>query len=236
MIDLTIRTQSFADNEAIHHVYDDIAIRTSANSEFSLRRAMRTTTDYICVTSDTLLRMKRCIQIGRDAQRVINEPNAGGKSVVSEALSAEYMCRRFGACDIVPEMTIQYTFSNWKKIDYIVTMLDERVGVSVTRAMGYPTPDTFTEQDAERLCYKKLYGLVVARSGISSQFSYNRGILHVFCQTEYIALLMKIAFNELIQKDKELPEDCRLTGYISIILTVCPNVPGIFTEDFDCVS
>jgi hypothetical protein len=188
------------------------------------------------VVQDTFTRMHNSVMMSYEAQKIIDEPNAGGASAVSEALSAEYMCRRFGAYDIVSEMRIKYFFDNWKKIDYIATIAGERVGVSVTRAMGFPHHSNFTVDDAKRLCYKKLYGLVVARSGISRQFSYGRSILHCFCQTQRIADLMKFTLCELMEEEKGKPEDMRITGNISIILTVCTNTAGIFNEDFSCIT
>jgi hypothetical protein len=202
--------------------------------EALLRKSMKRNDHHVSVVQDMLFKMKQQVIICGEAQKIIDEPNAGGASVVSETLSAEYMCRRFGAMNIVSEMKIQYFFINWKKIDYIATIDDQRVGVSVTRAMGFPTADDFQIEDALRLCYKKLYGLIVARSGISRMFSYDRSILHCFCQSKRIATLMKQSFDELIENDKKSPEDVRLTGNITIILTVCENMSGIFTEDLTC--
>ena len=189
-------------------------------------------TTYFNVTHDSMFRWQGKIKLGSGAVKVLSEPNAGGTSVVSEVLSAEYMHRRFGASNFVPEMKIQYVFSNWKKIDYITTIQEERVGVSVTRAMGYPYANSFRLEDATRLCYKKLYGLIVARSGISKQFSYSRSILHCLCQSQSIANMMRNAFLELLASDIDLQDD--LVNHVTIILTVCYGLVDIFVEDFHC--
>lgn len=55
---------------------------------------------------------------------------------------------------------VGYCNPNWKKVDYIIDIFGTRMGVSVTRAMSYPNPSNFSEEDARRLLYKKLYGLV----------------------------------------------------------------------------
>jgi hypothetical protein len=227
----------------VHHIYDDFMIRTEARSEWSLTHFMKHQpndlfiTDTCQIIQDKISRMRRYVTIGNEANQIMSEPNAGGASVVSEALSMELLHRRFGADDVVTEMAIQYWVTNWKKIDYIATIYGKRIGVSVTRAMGYPDAGSFTEEDAYRLCYKKLFGLVVARAGISQRHSYERSILHCFCQNEKIAILMNSAFKRLIQEDLEREDDVEssLTGSIVIILTVCYNFPEIFTDDESCL-
>lgn len=77
-----------------------------------------------------------------------------------QSLSMEYFSRRFQARDVVTEMEVEYRCMNWKKVDYICTLYGERVGVSVTRAMSYPNPAAFKPDEAYRLLYKKLFGLV----------------------------------------------------------------------------
>jgi hypothetical protein len=218
------------------HIYEDFVIRSELYYEFLLHKALKSETDYIEIIQDVLHRVTAAqILMGDEAQKILREPNAGGASVVSEALSAEYMARRFGARDIVTEMAIQYWFPNWKKIDYIATFFGGRVGISVTRAMGYPYATDFAMEDAIRLCEKKLNGLVIAKSGISPGCRYERSILHCFCQTEEISNLMLIAFNEMIQRDKmEHPTCPTLEGSITLILTVC-DIREVYTDDLSCI-
>lgn len=228
----------------VHHLYDDFVIRTKTSNEWSLTYSMHpnnnqkaTTNDNPKIIRDRISRLRYHVMVGEEANQIMIEPNAGGASVVSEALSMELMSRRFGAHEVATEMAIQYFFNNWKKIDYIATIHGHRTGVSVTRAMGYPHASAFTEEDADRLCYKKLFGLVVARAGISRAFSYERSILHCFCQDDRIAELMKSAFEKLILLDEEQKQDTEstLTGSIIIILTVCSNFDEIFTDDESCI-
>lgn len=227
-------------DEKVHYLYNDFVIRTTTEYESDFNRAMKTNCtfagDNVSITIDTMVALTRSgvIALGDDATRVYREPNAGGASVVSEALSVEYMARRVRASNTVPEMKIQYFFYNWKKIDYISSINGERIGVSVTRAMGFPSPTLFTMEDATRLGTKKLYGLILARSGISECHNYNRSILHVFCQSQQIAVLMQEAFRTIIAEDRALQED--LSGHIVIILTIVKNIPGVFTENFACLN
>jgi hypothetical protein len=228
---LTVRTTRNA-----CHMYDDFVIRAELYHEFLLRNAMKSCGEQVAIIQDACKRIGSQIGMGHEAQKILGEPNAGGASVVSEALSAEYMVRRFGAEDVVTEMAIQYWIPNWKKIDYIATMYGRRVGISVTRAMGFPLATDFTMVDARRLCEKKLFGLVVARTGVSETHSYDRSILHVWCQTEEISNMMFIAFSEIVEEDKTLnPLHPTLSGSITMILTACDNIEGVYTEDFSCL-
>lgn len=157
----------------------------------------------------SFLQFKLC----RDALRVKFEQNAGGSSTISESLSVEYFARRFQAQDVVTEMEVEYWSSNWKKVDYICTLYGQRVGVSVTRAMCYPDPNAFSTDIAYRLLYKKLYGLVVARDGVSKRHSFSNCILHVWCETQRTAEIMNSMYAG-VRKDLEISDD------VIMVLTV----------------
>jgi len=139
----------------------------------------------------------------------------------------EYLATKFRARDVVTEMEVEYWSSSWKRVDFTCTVWgNTRVGVSVTRAMGFPSAQHFTEVQAHRLLAKKLHGLVVARVGCSSHHwfwgslahvtdarqSYTKSILHVLCQTESIAATMA----------RVCPRVCRELGVqgVVILLTV----------------
>lgn len=151
--------------------------------------------------------------LGQDATRVRTESNAGGTSTISESLSVEYFVRRFQAKDIVTEMEVEYRAYNWKKVDYICTLYGQRVGVSVTRAMSFPDPKDFSTQTAYRLLYKKLFGLVVARHGVSKRHSFCQCILHVWCETQETASIMQQEYDGVSQ-------ELDITDDVIMVLTV----------------
>lgn len=69
----------------------------------------------------------------------------------------EYLATKFRARDVVTEMEVEYWSSSWKRVDFTCTVWgNTRVGVSVTRAMGFPSAQHFTEVQAHRLLAKKL--------------------------------------------------------------------------------
>lgn len=220
-------------SSSIHYILgNEMAVHTTTAADIQVQRALRGC-PTMRVVVDRFQQLQHVFRLGADAHQIIDEPNAGGASVVSEALSAEYMCRRFNAIGIVTEMQIPYFSPHWKKVDYLTTIYGEMVGVSVTRAMGYPSPDAFTEEDAIRLCRKKLNGLVVARAGIVPSVGYCRSILHCWCQTQQIADLMSASFKQFIA---ESDEEARASfDNIVVLLTVAGNTPEIFTESFECL-
>ena len=146
------------------------------------------------------------------AKKVYNDPNAGGSSFNSEAMSADVLVQLFNAHSLVTEMEIDYCISNWKKCDYLITIFGHQVGVSVTRAMGYPDPSHFTLDDAEHLLHRKLFGLITARQGIKKRHRFTKSILHIWCEIDDVADLVTEAYNKLI--DHELKDN------VTIILTV----------------
>lgn len=218
----------------IHYMLGaEMAIHTSMVGDMQIQGALKGCSK-MQVVIDIFQQMREVITLGREAHQIVAEPNAGGASVVSEALSAEYMVRRFAAADVVTEMQIPYFSPDWKKVDYLTSIYGERVGVSVTRAMGYPTPSVFTEEDALRLCRKKLTGLVVARAGIRPSVGYSRSILHCWCQDRRIANLMVEAFEVFIT---ESDDEARASfENIVVILTIAGTTDGIFTENFACLA
>ncbi|KAG0584149.1 hypothetical protein KC19_3G189300 [Ceratodon purpureus] len=153
----------------------------------------------------------------RDALRVKFEQNAGGSSTISESLSVEYFARRFQAQDVVTEMEVEYWSSSWKKVDYICTLYGQRVGVSVTRAMCYPDPNAFSPEIAYHLLHKKLYGLVVARDGVSKRHSFCKCILHVWCETQRTAEIMKTMYAG-VRKELQISDD------VIMVLTVADGL------------
>lgn len=165
-----------------------------------------------------------------DAARSLSIANAGGQSVMSEMLSIQYFTEIYGARDVILESEVDY-YLKYKMVDYITTLTTysgqlARVGVSVTRAMGYPYPERFTRAWADALISKKLYGLIVARDCVNTQHTFHRSILHCFCQTPRIAEHMREAYEALDKDDKGLS----IRGDVLLVLTICDN-PFIYSMD-----
>lgn len=184
------------------------------------------------------------IQISPTAQRSLDVTNAGGKSEVSEAISMDYFERIFHAHDIILEMEVEY-WIDYSMVDYVCTIEGSRVGVSVTRAMGYKKKgipqkvldvdkgkyldeSVFTQEDASHLLRRKLYGLIVSRNAVSDKHSFYRSVLHVWCQSRRIAEMLREEFGKFDINDFGLD----IQGTVILLLTVCP-FEGIYTNSRD---
>ncbi len=161
--------------------------------------------------------------ICHDGLRSIEVENAGGQSEISEMFSIDYFCNVYGASNVLLEQEISYAHK-YKMADFICTIKDinnkdERVGISVSRGMAYPTPEYFTIEKARHLLYKKLYGLIVARNCVIKEQSFYKSILHIWCQSSQIVDLLKQAYEELDDNDYGLD----IKGVLILRLTLCTD-------------
>lgn len=153
-----------------------------------------------------------------DGKRSLTVENAGGKSDISEMYSIDYFTQMYGATNTIFEKEVNY-WIDYKLVDFICTIDDHRVGVSVARAMGYPTSENFTSQIASKLLYKKLYGLIVARNAVVKEQSFFKSILHIWCQDAHVAQLLCEAFSNLDDNDYGLD----VKGVVLLQLTICDD-------------
>lgn len=153
-----------------------------------------------------------------DARRSLSIENHGGGSEISEFYSIDYFERIYAACNFVFEEEIEY-WIDYSMVDYICDVNGTRIGVSVSRAMGYPEPECFTQEKAAGLLRKKLYGLIVARNGVMKSQSFLKSVLHIWCQTHDIAELVRQEFARLDDNDYGLD----IKGIVLLQLTVCSD-------------
>lgn len=156
--------------------------------------------------------------IAHQARKSIEIDNAGGQSEISELYSIDYFVRTYNADEFIFEEEVKY-WIQYKMVDFICTINEERVGVSVARAMGYPTPDRFTLDNARRLLLKKLTGLIVARNSVIKSQSFFKSVLHIWCQSSHIAMLLHEAFENLDDNDYGLD----IKGVLLLQLTICDD-------------
>ena len=194
----------YADEQFRHH------LRTANNSKGSVTHRSHIFTDEYFLPPSSL--------VCADAKRSITVDNAGGKSDISEMYSIDYFTQMYGATNTILEKEVSY-WIDYKLVDFICTIDSNRVGVSVARAMGYPTSDKFTPEMASRLLYKKLYGLIVARNAVIKKQSFFKSILHIWCQDAHIADLLHDAFSKLDDNDYGLD----IKGVVLLQLTICDD-------------
>ncbi|KAI8097652.1 uncharacterized protein BX664DRAFT_326928 [Halteromyces radiatus] len=138
------------------------------------------------------------LQLYPGALRILNTPNAGGSSIWSETLSAELLYRLIGATVLLTEMELVYCRRGSPITDYACQVVSDgkiiTLGVSVTRAMAYRRP--FNKTDALSLLTKKLKGINVSSSTVVN-CSFDRQILHVWCQSGRDAAIVKRTWSKL---------------------------------------
>jgi hypothetical protein len=148
--------------------------------------------------------------LGDGARRILDSPNAGGNSIWSEALSFEVLNAMFGAkllctgsfVDLlllsyfithhffqifftVTEMQICYFPMGGKITDYSVSIFNQPIGVSVTRALKFH--GEFCDADAIVLLTKKLYGVNESSRLVSDPHRWKKQILHVWAENVKVA-------------------------------------------------
>jgi hypothetical protein len=167
------------------------------------------------------------ISLGADAKRMLNAPNAGGSSVMSEVLSCELMCESFSASLQRTEMEIEYWPPNSKKTDYSVSLFGRSIGVSVTRA--WKLWGEFSIADAQSLLYKKLNGIAASSSTVIQEHGWQKQILHVWTAHSYIAHVLAHVF----END---PECEPLRQNTVLMITVSHNADWIYKQPADVIS
>lgn len=151
----------------------------------------------------------------KSAKRSLSIENAGGNSQYSEALSIQYFRERFRAKNFILEMEIKY-WIDYKMCDFICEIKGNRVGVSVSRAMGFPKSSDFTPEIAYNLLNKKLHGLVIASRGICEKQEFHISVLHIFCQDQQVANIVYNMYPKILFED-----DSDTIKDVIMILTVC---------------
>lgn len=168
-------------------------------------------------------------QLSTLAKAALHEQNAGGGSELSESLSVEILSRLFPCVSIKTEMQITYKVYGGKIADYLAAVkvgeTSIKIGVSVARAMhplklNHKRPRIFDEAEADRLMYKKVNGLICARSGVHRSDRFYTSIVHFQAQTDEIAELMHAAYKRLEPRYRE---------DIIVLVTICEG------SGFDCM-
>jgi len=160
------------------------------------------------------------IQLSAGGKRLLDTPNAGGSSVWSEVISFEVLHAQFNADLSHTEMEIQYCCHS-KITDYSIKIFGRSIGVSVTRAMKYGFGQ-FDDDDAVRLLTKKLEGCQESSRNVLEQFSWDKQILHILVEQQYMVDVLLRAYQNLI------PPSCK--DDTIILLTVSPLAPWLFYD------
>jgi hypothetical protein len=129
-------------------------------------------------------------------QEMVADGNAGGSSLESEIFSLEVLTRCEGATLVKTETEVVYDVSG-SITDILVEIDGMKVGVSVTRAVGFPRDAAYTEATASALLTRKLTGIQESTANVSADDRWVKQILHVIAYADQHVAAMEAAFEVL---------------------------------------
>ena len=127
-------------------------------------------------------------------QTIYNQGNLGGSSLESEIISYEVLYRCELATLLKTEAEVLYQSSMGKKTDLLVSMDTFKLGVSVTRAHGFPPDAPYTVMQAHDLLVKKLSEIQLSTANVTPADAWKKQILHVIAYTSAHADAMEQAY------------------------------------------
>jgi hypothetical protein len=158
-----------------------------------------------------------------DGQAMMAAGNAGGSSILSEILAMEYVVRCEGGHLLHTETDIAYDVADTKRTDILVEIDGVRVGVSVTRAVGWPREAPYPPEDADRVLRGKLEGILESTTNVSDSHRWVKQILHVFAYSEAHATVLETAW-------QAIPADLRADTVV--IATVTDGADAFVYDSF----
>lgn len=132
-----------------------------------------------------------------EGQQVYDAGNLGGSSLESEVIAFEVLARCEGASLLATEGDIVYTDPMGIKTDILVEMDGRVVGVSVTRAVGFPFDAPYTEMQAADLLSGKLTDILASTANVAPRDAWVKQILHVIAYADMHAQSILAAYATL---------------------------------------
>jgi hypothetical protein len=118
--------------------------------------------------------------------RLIETPNAGGSSQLSEVFAYEQLARCEQAMLLKTETEIVYD-TQGKITDLEIELAGHKVGVSVTRAVAFPFGSPYTLSAATNLVERKLSDIQVSTANVSAADRWEKQILAVLAYDDQAA-------------------------------------------------
>ena len=145
--------------------------------------------------------------LSEGGQKVYEDGNLGGSSLLSEVFAYEVLYRCELATLLKTEGEIVYTDTGGKKTDLLVEIDGLKLGVSVTRAYHYPPDDPYTLALATELLTKKLGDLPLSTANVAPEDAWVKQLLSILAYTPEHAALIEESWLTL---DAELRGDAIL--------------------------
>ncbi len=123
-------------------------------------------------------------QLSAGGQEVYDDGNLGGSSLYSEIFAYEVLYRCELAQLLQTESELVYLDEGGKKTDLRVEIDELSIGVSVTRAYGYPPDDPYTLDQARALLEDKLADVLLSSANVAEEHAWEKQILHVIAYAQ----------------------------------------------------
>jgi hypothetical protein len=135
--------------------------------------------------------------LSEGGQAIVEAGNAGGNSLMSEVFAYEVLYRCEAAALLKTETEITYMNPQGKITDLLVGLDEQKIGVSVTRAVAWPFDEPYPPETASALLEKKLQGVLDSSANVAAEDAWVRQILHVMAYTPQHAEELEIAWGAL---------------------------------------
>lgn len=136
-------------------------------------------------------------QLTPEGQAVFDAGNLGGSSIHSEVIAFEVLARCDGATLLATEAEIEYLDDMGTKTDILVEIDGLKVGVSVTRAVGFPPEDPYTVMQASALIEDKLGDVLASSANVAPADAWVKQVLHVIAYADMHAQSIFTAYEAL---------------------------------------
>ncbi len=135
-------------------------------------------------------------------QKIYDDGNLGGSSLYSEIVSYEILAHCEMADLLKTEGEITYQDEMGKKTDLLVFLDGHNVGVSVTRAYGFPPDDPYTVEQAQNLLEDKLADVLLSSQNVKPEDAWTKQILHVIAYADMHVQSIEQAYAEIADEVK----------------------------------
>lgn len=130
-------------------------------------------------------------------QEILDDGNAGGSSILSEVFAYEVLHRCEHATLLKTETEITYNDPTGKITDLLVDVAGTKLGVSVTRAVGYPRDDPYTEVSAKNILEQKLQGVLDSTANVAAADAWGKQVLHIIAYADQHAESLLAAYEDV---------------------------------------
>ena len=136
-------------------------------------------------------------QLSGGAKKVHDDGNLGGNSLYSEIFAYEVVHRCELADLVKTEGEIAYQNVMGKKTDLLVTIDGLSIGVSVTRAVGFPKDAPYTVEQAKLLLEDKLADIQLSSANVSAADGWEKQILLILAYADEHASALQQALAQV---------------------------------------